>query len=156
MNWLGVEAWKNYGPNGFLSDVTKSDYNFCPADISAGNPRFRSAGGNLFSKNGPKVRVFGVIEVIMASLFYSNRLEILKGGGHVSPRRVTKFRPHCPSGSDTFLTRKLRKREKVIFCYVVYLRNRKRYRKTVSGAVLENILWCWLYSLLFYNAGCTY
>ena len=108
-NWLGVGAWKNYGPNGFLSDVTKRDYNFCPADISAGNPCFRSAGGNCFSKNGPKMRVFGVIEVIMASLCYSNRPEILKGGGHVSLRRVTKFRTHCPSGSDTFLTRKLRK-----------------------------------------------
>ena len=54
VNWLGVAAWKTYGHNGFLSDVTKSDYNFCPADISAGNPRFRSAGGIFFSKNGPK------------------------------------------------------------------------------------------------------
>ena len=140
VNWLGVGSWKNYGPNGFLSDVTKSDYNFCPADISAGNPCFRLAGGNVFSKNGPKMRGFGIIEVIMASLCYSNRPEILKGGGHVSP--------HCPSGSDTFLTCKLRKstffQEKIIFCHLVYLGTARGIEK----------LFLVLYWKIFYGVGC--
>ena len=42
----------------------------------------------------------------MASFCYSNRSEILKGDGHVSPRRVTKFRTlsiSCNVGSTRSL-----------------------------------------------------